>query len=166
MAALYEINQMIEEWYQNSVDQETGEIIGDLSILDALELERDQKIENIGLLIKNINTDKKVLEAQQKAFQEEADKYGRQAKACENRIGRLKDYLLNNLHVDKFKTLKTSIWTSKHESADIIDLWKIPDEYLDYKDPVPKRAEIKKALKAGQTVEGAELKTTISITVR
>ena len=39
-------------------------------------------------------------------------------------------------------------------------------EYLSFKPPTVNRTEITKAIKAGKTVEGAELVKTVSITIK
>ena len=71
---LYEIDNAI----LNCVDMETGEII-DMGKLNALQMERAQKIENIGCWIKNLLSDadaldkeKKNLAARQKAAENKA----------------------------------------------------------------------------------------------
>ena len=55
MARLYEIMQEIEG-FEFEVDGETGEILN-ADALDLLEIERDTKIENICLWIKNLRAD-------------------------------------------------------------------------------------------------------------
>ena len=78
---LYEIDNAILE----CVDMETGEIV-DTEKLAALQMERDQKIENIGCWIKNLNADAK-------ALKEEKDNLAARQKAVENKAASLKEYL-------------------------------------------------------------------------
>ena len=52
MATLYEINQDILD----CIDLETGEVF-DLDKLQNLQMEKNEKIENIALLIKNLKSD-------------------------------------------------------------------------------------------------------------
>ena len=73
MASLYEI----EEQILNCVDLETGEII-DEEALANLSMERDTKVENIALWIKN-------LLAEAKMVKEEKDNLANRQKVCENK---------------------------------------------------------------------------------
>lgn len=63
MASLYQIDQAILE----CLDAETGEII-DAEKLDALFMEKNQKIENIALWIKNLQADALAYKAEKDAF--------------------------------------------------------------------------------------------------
>ena len=53
---LYEIDKAIQEALEGAVDPESGAIIDDelLAAYDQLRMDRDQKVENIGLYIKNL----------------------------------------------------------------------------------------------------------------
>ena len=44
---LFEINQELENAFESLVDPETGEILDGAYVLDALTMERNEKIENI-----------------------------------------------------------------------------------------------------------------------
>lgn len=63
MATLYEIDNAI----LNCCDQETGEII-DIEALDALMMQRTEKIEGIALYIKNLTADAADYKAEKEAF--------------------------------------------------------------------------------------------------
>lgn len=55
---LYEIDLAIEEAFTQAVDPETGEVNDEyMAQLDALEMERDRKVENIACFIKNLKAD-------------------------------------------------------------------------------------------------------------
>ena len=75
----------IENEIMNCWDQETGEIL-DSDRLDQLEMERDTKIENIALYIKNLTADAEALKAEKQSFAE-------RQKAAENKVESLKKYL-------------------------------------------------------------------------
>lgn len=60
---LYEIDEEILA----CVDSESGEIL-DVERFAALQMERDTKIENVALWIKNLKSDLVALEAERKAF--------------------------------------------------------------------------------------------------
>ena len=63
MASLYEIDKSI----LGCIDQETGEMI-DPDRLEALFMERNQKIENVALWIKNLQSDALAFKAEKEAF--------------------------------------------------------------------------------------------------
>lgn len=145
MASLYEI----EEAILDCVDMETGEII-DIEKLSKLEMDRDVKIENTALYIKNLLSDAEQIREEEKRL---ADR----RKVCENKARSLKEYLSGYLCGEKFKTPRVAISFRKSESVDVKDVWMIPVEYLKPRDPDADKTAIKAALKAGKKVPGAEL---------
>lgn len=78
---LYEINKQIVDAVEYGCDSETGEII-DASALDALKIARDEKHENIALLIKD-------LRAQEKAIAEEEAALHKRRTTLANKAGSL-----------------------------------------------------------------------------
>jgi len=72
MATLYEIDNAVLTAINNIYDKtnpETGEIIDasvieDLKALDELQIERDKKIENISLYIKNLESDAEAIKGE------------------------------------------------------------------------------------------------------
>ena len=145
MATLYEINEEI----LNCVDTETGEII-DPEKLSQLQMDFDDKVEGIALWIKDLLSDAAAIKA-------EKDKLNERQKVCENKAKNLKEYLSGFLAGQKFKTPRVAISYHKSESVNVSDIWKIPDDYLKYKDPEPDKIKIKSALKAGVSIPGVEL---------
>lgn len=145
MATLYEIEQAI----MDCVDMETGEII-DIDRLDQLQMDRDTKIENIALYIKNLLSDVAGIKA-------EKDNLAQRQKVAENKANSLKRYLSGYLAGQKFSTARVAISFRKSESVNIEDITAIPEEYLKYKDPEPDKTAIKSMLKSGKKVPGAEL---------
>lgn len=145
MATLYEINEEI----LNCVDTETGEII-DPEKLSQLQMDFDDKVEGIALWIKDLLSDAAAIKA-------EKDKLNERQKICENKAKNLKEYLSGFLAGQKFKTPRVAISYRKSESVNVSDIWKIPDDYLKYKDPEPDKTKIKSALKAGVSIPGVEL---------
>ncbi len=142
---LYEIDEAI----LGCMDEETGEIV-DEELLRQLEMEKDTKIENIGLWIKNLDSDA------DKIAKEIGKLYARQ-RACQNNSNRLKQYLQGFLAGEKFKSPSLVISYRKSTSVVIEDIGQIPEEYLRYKEPEPKKQEIQKLLKAGKKVPGCSL---------
>lgn len=142
---LYEIDNEI----MSCVDMETGEII-DAEKLDQLQMNRDQKIENIALWIKNLTSDAEALKAEKLTF---ADRQ----RVTEHKIASLKKYLSDYLAGEKYKSAKVSVSFRKSESVNIVDMSQIPEQYLKVAEPTADKTGIKNALKAGEVIAGAEL---------
>lgn len=149
---LYEIDQAIIDALEGAIDPETGEVMDDalLASYEKLQEDRDAKIENIGLFIKN-------LEAEADAVKLEAKKLTARAKASENKAEHLRSYLQWRLAGEKFTTPKLKISYRNSKKVNITDLEALPEEFLRYKEPEPDKTKIKDAIKAGQDVPGAEV---------
>jgi len=147
---LYEIDHAILD----CVDMETGEII-DVDALNTLEMERDAKIENIALWIKNLLSDAEQIKAEMKTMAE-------RKKSAENKAENLKIYLTGYLNGSKFSTSKVAISFRKSKSVDVSDINKImsmddADSYLKYAEPTPDKTAIKQAIESGKTIPGCSL---------
>ena len=151
----------IEYEITNCVDSETGEII-DEQRLDALQMAREKKIENILLWIKN-------LKSEAGAIREEEKKLADRRQSDEKKAESLTQYVQNVLNGEKFKTSRVVVSYRKSEAVIVDDLQLMQetcDEYLKYKDPEPDKAKIKAALKDGITVPGCHLEERQNITVK
>ena len=148
MATLYELNTAILnfEW---DIDPETGEIMN-AADLDAIELERDVKLEQFGLWIKDLN-------AEAEMIKKEMDTLAARKKAATNKAERVKQYLGWVLNGEKFKTAKVAMSWRKSTAVEITDAARIPKQYLIEQEPKIAKAAIMVDLRAGQEVEGAEL---------
>lgn len=151
---LYEIDSEI----LNCVDLETGEIV-DLDKLNDLQMERDQKIENIGCWIKNLLSDAEALKV-------EKEKLAKRQKAAENKAASLKAFLLHYLDGEKFKTARVAISYRSNSSVDIEEGAVVPEEYLEYSEPAPDKIGLKAALKMGEKIPGITLVTSQNILIK
>lgn len=151
---LYEIDQQL----LNCIDLETGEII-DADKLTALQMERDEKIENVALWIKDLKAEIDALKAEKQAF---ADRQ----KSAERTLESLNKWLTSALAGEKFKTTKVAVSFRKTKSVQINNIFDIDDSFLRYKDPEPDKKAIKEAIEAGQSVKGAQLVENTSISVK
>lgn len=147
----------IDEAILGCIDPETGEVNEDM--LGELMIQREQKVENIACWIKNLTSDAKALKEEKKALEE-------RIKAKENRAESLKKYLENILEGQKFETSKCAVSFRKSQSVNISDLSATPTEFLRFKPAEADKTEIKKALKNGETVTGAELVDKLSMTIK
>jgi len=160
---LFEINDAIQKCIvidDTVVDGETGEIL-DKDYLDSLAMARDEKIENIAKWIKNLDSDIEQLKKQK-------DTFAKRQKQAECRRDSLKSYLSAFLNGNKWDCKDKSVTVSfrKSESVNIIDESKIPVDYLIMQEPKIDKAGIKKDIKEGMTVAGAELVTNNNIQIK
>lgn len=150
---LYEIEQAMME----CVDPETGEII-DEEMIEALNMAKEEKIENICLWIKN-------LQAEAIALKAEKDNFADRERVTKNKIESLKKYISHVLDGQKFETTKVKVGFRKSTSLEILESAIIPDNFLITKTEVDK-AGLKKAVKDGLEVEGVFLSENRNISIK
>lgn len=149
---IFEIDEAILE----CVDLETGEII-DAERLDALQMERDKKIENVALWQKECIAEADAIAAEIRKLQ------ARKASA-ERKAENLKSYLLMALDGQKFKTSRVSISYRRSQAVVVDNEDQLNPKYLRVKTE-PDKTAIKDALKAGE-VAGAHLEERNSIIIQ
>ena len=163
MRALYEIDQEILD----CCDMETGEIL-DVEKLDALQMERERKLEGVALWVKD-------LRAEADAVKAEADKLNARKRALDNKVTALKSWLLIAMDGGKLKTPRCNVYPTHSQRVAVADEKKLieflqtledPEKFLTFKDPELRKDEIKKALKDGTIIPGAELETTESVVIK
>lgn len=155
MASLYEIDQEI----LGCIDPETGEI-ADFETFDALQIEREAKIENIALWIKNLKAEAEAYKAEKQAF---ADRQ----KAAENKADSLKKYLEYALSGSPFKTTQVAVSFRKTTKVEVDDIQAVPTEYLRYKEPEVDKEAVKKALKdSNEEIAGVHLVNSLSMSIK
>ena len=163
MRALYDIDQAILD----CVDLETGEIL-DSEKLDALQMEREKKLEGVALWIKDLN-------AEAAAVKAEADKLTARKKALDNKVADLKQWLLYALNGEKLKTARCNVYQTHNMRLAVADepalikflqTLKDPERFLKFPEPELRKDEIKKALKEDYEIPGAALEETESVVIR
>lgn len=159
---LYEIDQAIEAL----VDPETGEIL-DFDAFEKLQMDRDQKIENMALKLKNLT-------AEAKMVKEEEERLSKRRKSLENDAARLKDYLSRILDGEKFKTARCSVSYRGSKSLQVVDSsatveWLIENGHNDlvaFAAPTFSKNDVKAMLQIGIAVPGVVIAENTSLTVR
>ena len=156
---LYEIDNAILE----CIDMETGEVI-DTEGLDALQMERDAKIENVVLWIKDLKAEAEAIKAEKLALAE-------RQKVAENKVESLKKWVAYALGGQKFSTAKCSVSFRNTESVEVTEeglenLMNDHDELLTYKAPEPNKKAIKDAIKDGLNVDGVQLVQNTSVIIK
>jgi hypothetical protein len=150
---IYEIDQEISRLMEQT-DPETGEVLFDVEALEALQMERDTKVENLALAVKN-------MKAEIEAFKTEETALEDRRKAVEGQCERAKKYLEYVLGGEKFKSVRVSVsytTSPKVETDEAFVAWAKThaDFLLRYKEPEPDKKAIKELLNQGgeAAVEG------------
>lgn len=155
MASLYEIDKSIME----CLDFETGEIL-DAERLNALQMERQEKVESVALWIKNLSADANAYKAEKDAFAE-------REKAALKKIESLKNWLSWALEGQKFSTWRCAVSFRKSEAVEIEDDCNLPQYLLNEKVTyTPNKTAIKEAIKAGEEIPGCKLVERMNPTIK
>lgn len=146
------------------IDAETGEV-SDEEAFDALQMERDKKVENIGLYYKD-------LIAEANAIKEEEVNLTARRKSVENKAERLKHLLEYALNGDKFSTPRLKVSYRKSATVELKDgftKWaeEHADDLLTYSEPKPNKIAIKAAIKDGRVPDDmATIETHENISIK
>lgn len=163
---LYELtNDYIALMQAIDNDELPEECIADT--LEAITGEIEIKADNIACMLKNI-------EAEVKAIKDEEANLATRRKTKEKAYERLKEYLsatLQSLSIDKVETARNKITFRKSESVEIDDTFiewaqKNREDLLKYSAPTADKTEIKKLLKDGAELQGAQLISKSNIQIK
>ncbi|BBW99046.1 siphovirus Gp157 family protein [Geobacillus subterraneus] len=157
---LYELTENYAKLLEMAEEMDTDAIV---DTLEALQEAIEDKAENIGKLIRNLEADVKVIRDEEKRLAE-------RRQVIENKIERLKSYLQEQLEIagiEKVKRPTITVSIRKNPpSVDVIDETLIPADFL-----IPQPAKVDKRailerLKNGEHVPGAALKQTKGVQIR
>lgn len=146
---LYEINEQI-----TALINDDGEIM-DFEQFEALSLERDQKIENIGCWVKNLDAEANAIKAEEKSLKERRT-------SAENKSERLRGYLAGFLNGEKYSSPRVNISYRRSEAVELAVDENAFVEWAAVKRPdlikttvEPNKTAIKDAIKGGEQIDGA-----------
>ena len=147
---LYEIDTAIE----NLIDKETGEIL-DFEQFEQLQMDRDKKLENIALWIKNLTANADMIKAEKNAL-------AARENVVQNKANNLKGYLSTLLNNCKFTTPKVNCSFRKSAAVELsknFTEWakENAEHLLRFSEPCPDKTAIKEKLILGQEITGAAL---------
>lgn len=159
MATLYELTtqaSMLYEMLQN-------EVIDEQIFNDTLEaMGAGEKVESYCKVIKQFQSDAEM-------FKTEIDRLTARKKTAENAVERMKAALLlfmQQTGKDKVKAGSFAVSTATTQAVNITDENAIPCIYLVEQPPKIDKAGIKKALKDGEQINGAELINNTGVRIR
>lgn len=162
---LYEIDNAI----LSCVDQETGEII-DPEALDALQMEREKKLEGVALWVKD-------LKAEAEAIGNEVKALTVRKKSAENKAERLKAWLAGALDGEILKTSKVRISYTHNSRLNVIDEQSVvnyiqthyqePEQFLKFSLPEIRKDAVKAEIsKNGAEIPGCFVEATESVVIK
>lgn len=150
---LYEIDSRIREIATKAYFNNGRMSDDDVKEFVELHMEKEQKIENVALMIKN-------LKAENVAIKAEIDGFRARLKSNEGKITMLEKWLIEATECRKYQSAKCVVSFMVTHSVNITDMDKIPSEYIREKtETVPDKNAIKLQLLSGETVPGAKLET-------
>lgn len=161
---LKELNEMMYNLQQLILDGADEE---ELKVyMDTISLERDVKLEGYAMVIKN-------LENENAGIKSEEERFAKRRKYNENAIARMKERMAETLEtvepdakgVKRLKTEKFTFGFRKSSKVEISNIDSLPQEYVKVERTIS-RAELAKALKAGEQIEGAQLVENQSLSIR
>ena len=159
MASLWELDEAIMQ----CLDEETGEIL-DEEKLNALNLEREQKLENLCKWVKNLEADAESYKAYKMEF-------AAKQKHAENKLNSIKSYIKAYLAGQKWEALDKSVkvaYRTTRDKVTIDDLDAIPKEW--FKTPITEanldKTHIKEAILNGEVISGVHLEDSVSMSIK
>lgn len=160
---IFEINSALSA-FELQVDEETGELLN-ADELDALKMARDEKIEGLAMLVKELN-------AEADEIKNERDVLDARMKRKQRKAEGLKKYLQSALAGAKFETARCEIGYRKSQQVILtgeFDDWakdNAPDLLNVSTVYKPDKLAIKEAIKGGRQIEGATLIDNVSMQIK
>ena len=166
---LYEITKemrVLDELFLSCIDEETGEVKDD-GVIDILEQELKLQLQTKGAgIIKSFKNS----EAMLNGVDEEIKRLQALKKSISNQINSRKEYIVRNMEmmgITKIETELGNLSLRKSKSVNIYDESLIDKKFIEVetKEKISK-TEIKKAIEAGENVQGANIVEKNSLNIK
>lgn len=166
---LYEITsemRVLDELFLSCIDEETGEVKDD-GVIDILEQELKLQLQTKGAgIIKSFKNS----EAMLNGVDEEIKRLQALKKSISNQINSRKEYIVRNMEmmgITKIETELGNLSLRKSKSVNIYDESLIDKKFIEIetKEKISK-TEIKKAIEAGEHVQGANIVEKNSLNIK
>lgn len=151
MATLYELSEELKN-FDLEIDKETGEILN-ADELEMLMIDHELKLKNCVWWYKNMKAEADALKA-------EKMKFAKRQQTAERKAEWMKQYIAQDLDGKEFKPeddVTVRVGWRKSKTVECSDIYKVPDEYIRFKEPELDKTKIKKAISEGITVDGCEI---------
>ena len=166
---LYEITsemRVLDELFLRCIDEETGEVKDD-GVIDILEQELKLQLQTKGAgIIKSFKNSETMLNG----VDEEIKRLQALKKSISNQINSRKEYIVRNMEmmgITKIETELGNLSLRKSKSVNIYDESLIDKKFIEVetKEKISK-TEIKKAIEAGENVQGANIVEKNSLNIK
>lgn len=166
---LYEITsemRVLDELFLSCIDEETGEVKDD-GVIDILEQELKLQLQTKGAgIIKSFKNSEVMLNG----VDEEIKRLQALKKSISNQINSRKEYIVRNMEmmgITKIETELGNLSLRKSKSVNIYDESLIDKKFIEIetKEKISK-TEIKKAIEAGENVQGANIVEKNSLNIK
>lgn len=160
---IFEIDRAIEELIAASINEETGELLIDPEKLEALQMERNTRVENLACFIKNHTAFVKALAEEERTLHD-------RRKREESEVERATRYLELVLDGEKFTSPRADVGYRRSTSLSLSDgfmEWaaQYAPELIRQK-PEPDKKSITDRIKSGEAIPFADLVTNKKIYVK
>ena len=168
--SLYTLDAEIAN-FSFEVDEETGEVLN-LAEFEALGIERNEKIDNIACLIKNLLAEEETIKAESDIVKKEVDALKKRAEQKHKSAEYWKRYLAMSLKGEKFESARCKISYRKTQRTEVSDNFvewaktHAPDLLCTKTTYDADKDAIKEAIKGGREVVGAEIVENVSLQVK
>lgn len=155
-----EYRQLLEMAEDPEVDPQT---LADT--MESIEAEIEAKADGYAKVMKNMEADEEAIAKEIKRLQDRKSHLENTRKSMKERL----KAAMEATGKTKFKTELFSFGIQNNAPSviiDVEDVFRIPDDYLKYKDPEPDKKLIKQAIDAGQMIDFAHLEQTQSLRIR
>lgn len=178
--SLFEIQDSMMNLLEYGVDDETGEIVETeeefIELYNSIQVDLNTKLDNTNCLQKMIDGEIDVIDKEIKRLTAEKKARERKKEWLRNRV----DYFVKRqftddkgnidvegIHKYKLELPHSKISYRKSDSVEVIDLNKIPEEYIKTKiEKNPDKVAIKNAIKDGKKIDGATVVTNYNIQIK
>lgn len=151
---LYDIDESIAAL----IDPDTGEIT-DFAALDALQMERSEKVGQIARAYRNAL-------AEASAIGAEVDRLTQREKAAAKRADSLKEYLSYALNGESYKDSTVTVYYRKTTAVVVEEDAVLPEEFLRYGKPTVNKTALGEALRGGMVIPGAKIENRLNMIIK
>ena len=161
--------------YLKEINEKAGELYTALSALDMSEEEKKRIIINHlnnGSAIREIDKCSRIikqLEEDSKRYEEKKRHLEELKRNCDSAAAEIKDELaelLGAIHQTKLNSGAYTVFFRTTKALEIKDEDKIPDKFFIPQPAKLSREMLKKAIKAGEAVEGCEIRETMGVVIK
>lgn len=158
----YELNEAYSDLVSAFIDCESEEESDRLAQeIASISSDIEDKAENYAYVLQNMKAAASELASKAYIFKKEADRLQDASNSILKKIDRLKEHLLFGMKMSGIKKIRTSIglfYTQATTRIDVLDAWKVPEEFATKQPPKIDKTAIQKAFRrTGEIPDGCDV---------